>query len=116
MRGRYEQAVSLPFAPRPRGVSEVEVCGGVVSWERGTAGGRGVRTVSNVFVSYVVRMNPSELERGRFVGEIEGVATGERRAVGSLQEMASSMLVTVVGEQRARSEGAAALGSDPSLP
>lgn len=75
----------------------------------GTAGGRAIRTVSPMFVSYVVRLKASQLERGSFVGEVEGVATGDRHAIGSLEQMAAYMMQTFVREQRASTTALAGL-------
>jgi hypothetical protein len=53
-----------------------------------------------VIVSYVLRVRPDRLSNGRFSGEVEAVATGQRFAVRSLEEFLAVVLETV-GEQSA---------------
>ena len=53
-----------------------------------------------MFVSYVLRVRPESLREGRFTGEVEAVATGQRYAVRSLDELLSFVLETM-GEELA---------------
>lgn len=54
-----------------------------------------------MFVSYVVRLRAPELARGSFAGEIEGVATGHRYKVSSLEQVAAFITQTFPEEQSA---------------
>lgn len=47
-----------------------------------------------MFVSYVVRLRADALERGSVSGEVEGVATGQRFNVGSLEQLAAFIAET----------------------
>lgn len=40
-----------------------------------------------MLASYVVRLVPEELSHGRFVGEVEDVATGTHRAIRDVTEL-----------------------------
>jgi hypothetical protein len=51
-----------------------------------------------MFVSYVLRVRPESLREGRFTGEVEAVATGQRYAVRSLDQLLSFVLETM-GEE-----------------
>jgi len=51
-----------------------------------------------MFVSYVLRVRPESLRDGRFTGEVEAVATGQRYAVRSLDELLAFVLETM-GEE-----------------
>jgi hypothetical protein len=51
-----------------------------------------------MFVSYVLRVRPDSLREGRFTGEVEAVATGQRYAVRSLDQLLSFVLETVGDE------------------
>jgi len=53
-----------------------------------------------MFVSYVLRVRPEGLGDGRFAGEVEAVATGQRFAVRSVDELVAVVLETV-GEEMA---------------
>jgi hypothetical protein len=61
-----------------------------------------------MFVSYVLRLRPDSLGHGRFAGEVEAVATGQRYSVRSLEQVMEFVLDTMDDEvalgQRARSE------------
>jgi hypothetical protein len=48
-----------------------------------------------VFVSYVLRVRPEGLQDGRFSGEVEAVATGQRFAVRSLDELLAFVVETM---------------------
>jgi hypothetical protein len=48
-----------------------------------------------MFVSYVLRVRPDTLRDGRFSGEVEAVATGQRYAVRSLDQLLSFVLETM---------------------
>lgn len=54
-----------------------------------------------MFISYVVRLRADALERGRFSGEIEGVATGQRFSVGSFEQLGAFIMETRRSEQAA---------------
>jgi hypothetical protein len=58
-----------------------------------------------MFVSYVLRVRPESLREGRFTGEVEAVATGQRYAVRSLDELLSFVLETM-GEEQALARNA----------
>jgi len=58
-----------------------------------------------MFVSYVLRVRPESLREGRFTGEVEAVATGQRYAVRSLDELLSFVLETM-GEELALARNA----------
>lgn len=47
-----------------------------------------------MFVSYVLRVRPEGLSEGRITGEVEAVATGQRFAVRSVEELAAFVLET----------------------
>jgi hypothetical protein len=64
----------------------------------GTAGGRPFLSVLVMFVSYVLRVRPEGVREGHFAGEIEAVATGQRFAVRSVDELVAFVLETV-GEE-----------------
>jgi hypothetical protein len=51
-----------------------------------------------MFVSYVLRVRPEGLKEGRLTGEVEAVATGQRFAVRSVDELMAFVLETV-GEE-----------------
>jgi hypothetical protein len=51
-----------------------------------------------MFVSYVLRVRPEGLREGRFSGEVEAVATGQRFAVRSIEELVAFVHETV-GEE-----------------
>jgi hypothetical protein len=53
-----------------------------------------------MFVSYVVRLEPNELERGRIAGEVEGVASGRRFSIASLDQLVAFMIRSAISEQR----------------
>jgi hypothetical protein len=55
-----------------------------------------------MFVSYVLRVRPESLRDGRFAGEVEAVATGQRFAVRSADELLAFVLETA-GEEMAHS-------------
>jgi hypothetical protein len=55
-----------------------------------------------MFVSYVLRVRPESLKDGRFAGEVEAVATGQRFAVRSTDELLAFVLETA-GEEMAHS-------------
>jgi hypothetical protein len=55
-----------------------------------------------MFVSYVLRVRPEGLKEGRFAGEVEAVATGQRFAVRSVDELLAFVLETA-GEEVAHS-------------
>jgi hypothetical protein len=59
-----------------------------------------------VIVSYVLRVRPDRLSDGRFSGEVEAVATGQRFAVRSLDELLAVVLETV-GDESALSRSLA---------
>ena len=48
-----------------------------------------------MFVSYVLRVRPESLREGRFTGEVEAVATGQRYAVRSLDQLLAFVLETM---------------------
>jgi hypothetical protein len=48
-----------------------------------------------MFVSYVLRVRPESLREGRFTGEVEAVATSQRYAVRSLDELLAFVLETM---------------------
>lgn len=54
---------------------------------------------SPVIVSYVLRVRPDRLSDGRFRGEVEAVATGQRFSVRSLDELLAIVLETVQDER-----------------
>ena len=58
-----------------------------------------------MFVSYVLRVRPESLKDGRFTGEVEAVATGQRYAVRSLDELLAFVLETM-GEEMTLSRAA----------
>jgi hypothetical protein len=58
-----------------------------------------------MFVSYVLRVRPESLREGRFTGEVEAVATGQRFAVRSLDQLLSFVLETM-GEETALARSA----------
>jgi hypothetical protein len=66
----------------------------------GTVGGQALRSVRPVIVSYVLRVRPDRVSKRRFSGEVEAVATGQRFAVRSLEELLAVVLETV-GEESA---------------
>jgi uncharacterized membrane protein len=51
-----------------------------------------------MFVSYVLRVRPDGLGGGRFRGEVEAVATGQRFAIRTVEELVAVVLETV-GEE-----------------
>jgi len=51
-----------------------------------------------MFVSYVLRLRPESVRDGRFVGEVEAVATGHRFAIRSLEQLAAFIRETVSEE------------------
>ena len=51
-----------------------------------------------MFVSYVLRVRPQGVRGGRFSGEVEAVATGQRFAIRSVEELVAVVLETV-GEE-----------------
>ncbi|HXW39477.1 MAG TPA: hypothetical protein VEJ44_07265 [Acidimicrobiales bacterium] len=51
-----------------------------------------------MFVSYVLRVRPESLKDGRFAGEVEAVATGQRFAVRSADELLAFVLETAAEE------------------
>ncbi|MGH9110395.1 MAG: hypothetical protein ACRDY3_13230 [Acidimicrobiales bacterium] len=59
-----------------------------------------------MLISYVVRLRPDALAGGRFVGEIEAVATRQRAFVRSLDQVAGFILQTVPAEGPATAPGA----------
>ena len=71
----------------------------------GTVGGRAFLRVPRMFVSYVLRVRPQGLKEGRFTGEVEAVATGQRFTVRSVDELMAVVLETV-GEEVALSRTA----------
>lgn len=48
-----------------------------------------------MLISYVLRLRPDSLAKGRFVGEIEAVTTRERSSVRSVDQVAAFILGTV---------------------
>lgn len=66
-----------------------------------------------MFVSYVVRLQASELERGRIAGEVEGVASGRRFTVASIDQLAAFMIGAVTREQRLARQAATNLEELP---
>lgn len=62
-----------------------------------------------MFVSYVLRLHSSYLAEGKFVGEVEGVATGLRLPVRSAEELVAFVLETTRSEEAAAINGALAL-------
>ena len=54
-----------------------------------------------MFVSYVVRLRTPELARGAFAGEVEGVATGRRHKVTSLEQVGAFITETFSAEESA---------------
>jgi hypothetical protein len=55
-----------------------------------------------VLVSYVVRLVPEELSHGRFVGEVEDVATGVQRRIRDVQELVRFCQETALPTQPSR--------------
>lgn len=55
-------------------------------------------------VSYVLRLRTDQLAQGRFGGEIEGVATGRRHGVSSLEQLAAFLIQSAASERRAAIE------------
>jgi hypothetical protein len=78
----------------------------------GTAGGRPFLTVLVMFVSYVLRVRPEGVRDGRFAGEIEAVATGQRFAVRSIEQLVAFVLETVDEEMILTRTGQSGQGSD----
>jgi hypothetical protein len=66
-----------------------------------------------MFVSYMVRLRSVDLAHGHFLGEVEGVATGRRYAVSSLEQLAAFMVQARGSELAASRTPAAELG-DPA--
>lgn len=62
-----------------------------------------------MFISYVIRLRADELDRGRLVGEIEGVATGQRFTVRSSEQLLAFVMETGSSEQRAACAAVSAL-------
>jgi hypothetical protein len=58
-----------------------------------------------MFVSYVLRVRPEGLKDGRLTGEVEAVATGQRFAVRSVDELMAFVFETA-GEEMALSRTA----------
>lgn len=54
--------------------------------------------VRPMFVSYVLRVRPETMREGRLTGEVEAVATGQRYAVRSLDELLA-FVVETIGEE-----------------
>ncbi len=50
---------------------------------------RGVLSLAPVLVSYVVRLVDDQLAAGRFVGEVEAVATGQRQEIRGIDDLLS---------------------------
>jgi hypothetical protein len=61
-----------------------------------------------VFVSYVLRLRSNYLAEGKFVGEVEGVATGHRFPVRSVEQLVAFVLETTGSEEAAARLGALA--------
>jgi hypothetical protein len=65
-----------------------------------------------MFVSYVLRVRPEGVRDGRFAGEIEAVATGQRFAVRSVDELVAFVLETVGEEMILTRTGRSGQGPD----
>jgi hypothetical protein len=65
-----------------------------------------------MFVSYVLRVRPEGVTDGRFAGEIEAVATGQRFAVRSIDELVAFVLETVGDEMILTRTGRSGQGPD----
>jgi len=65
-----------------------------------------------MFVSYVLRVRPEGVREGRFAGEIEAVATGQRFAVRSIDELVAFVLETVREEMHFGRTGRSGRGPD----
>ena len=68
-----------------------------------------------MFVSYVLRLRSNYLAEGKFVGEVEGVATGLRLPVRSAEELVAFVLETTRSEEAAAINGALALDEAMAL-
>lgn len=64
-----------------------------------------------MFVSYVLRVRPEGVREGRFSGEVEAVATGQRFVVRSVDELVAFVLETVGEEMMLSRTGRA--GQEP---
>lgn len=49
-------------------------------------------------ISYVLRLRPDALADGRFVGEIEAVASRQRRSIRTVEQMSKFILATMAGQ------------------
>ncbi len=67
-----------------------------------------------MFISYVIRLRADELDRGRVAGEIEGVASGQRFKVRSVEQLIAFIMETRSSERYATHTGANVL--DESWP
>jgi hypothetical protein len=68
-----------------------------------------------VFVSYVLRLRSDHLAEGKFVGEVEGVATGLRLPVRSVEQLLDFVLESTRSEEAAARRGALALDDAEAL-
>ena len=65
-----------------------------------------------VLVSYVIRLRSNYLADGKFVGEVEGVATGLRFPIQSLEQLVAFVLETTGSEEAAARNGALAIDEE----
>lgn len=49
-------------------------------------------------ISYILRLRPEELADGRFVGEVEAVASRQRRRVRTVEQITTFILATMADE------------------
>jgi hypothetical protein len=49
-------------------------------------------------ISYVLRLRPEEVADGRFVGEVEAVASRRRRRIRTIEQITSFILATLANE------------------
>jgi hypothetical protein len=62
-----------------------------------------------VLVPYILRLRSNYLAQGKFVGEVEGVATGQRIPIQSVEQLIAFVLETTGAEEAAARQGAFAL-------
>jgi hypothetical protein len=53
---------------------------------------------SPMMISYVLRLRPTRIREGEFVGEVEAVTSGRRFPIRSLEQMVSFVLTTMEDE------------------
>jgi hypothetical protein len=64
-------------------------------------------------ISYVLRVRPESLDEGRIVGEVEAVASGQRSAVRSIEQVLAFLVETA--EDEVLRSRVARLGPEGSL-